>query len=680
MSDWFDELLESALGDNYGALGAPPLKLLKGYPSAARGQARPGHLSVDAKLREARAKFRARAKAAQSEKDVVAPVKTPKGQVVAPVKTPKGQVVAPVKTPKGQVVAPVKTPKGQVAAPVKTPKGQVAAPGAIAPKSRANQGAGNLIAPAARGRTVKQITGALNRSADARNNNVNVRLAGPDDEPTPDVVVPFTPNAQVWVTNQVLPIRGVDPATGGPGTPINWPDGTPAAGVYWLPKLNLAGALVPGLPGTKWQGDNPITRGRRQERNAGWMQSTAAQNMFGGPAWEWLIDYGKGLDQNGLMWAYPEPPSAAEPFGSRHYHTVHDHVDRDISDWDGHSARINRHAATFDWSNYPPSVQAPIYLWLNLWNPIGVSWSVQEAEIYRADLQDIATAGEPTSLPGAGWLCLDVLDAMQTGAHGFPVLVTANESGAAVLDKPAFTQFLADHPEWVPLLELGRNNAGMLAIINDLGARAGGKVYAPPPPPPPPPPPVEEEIPVEELPVDPFEPLPGEEPVDPFYDYYGPPGPGGSPLPGYDPYNPYGYPRDPYGGEFDLNWFTSDDFAPAAQEPYYEEPIAENGEEYFVDEDGNLWEFVEEDAGELVEELPAEELPANGWPDDAYGDGWLVLGEPPRLPPRLSSGPPRPPRPLPTPPRPRPRGPLLVGGGPGPDDGGPRLLPLCRFQ
>jgi len=129
------------------------------------------------------------------------------------------------------------------------------------------------------------------------------------------------------------------------------------------------------------------------------------------------------------------------------------------------------YGAVFDWSVFPPTIAAPIWLFLNLWDPADVGMALYAAEIYRADL----APGMPTELPGPAWLCLDVLDAIQTGAHGMPVLVREGR-----LDPNALGEFVRANPSWASVLSFGKRNGGALAIINDLGTRAAGTVHEEP--------------------------------------------------------------------------------------------------------------------------------------------------------------------------------------------------------
>lgn len=584
--------LDEALGDLYGALGAPPLRLLSGLPSAKRGEARPGHLSVDVKLRKKR------------QPDTA---KTGGNRLSPPNQADAGKAKAiPGLGIRARQPDTAKTGGNRLTQPSSADTGKSRPlPGGPAARGAGQRTGAQMQRASARGRTaVQRSSGALTRPTGRQGPAL---LSGPDDAPTGDLVIPFTANARVWVTNQLFPLRGLT-KDGAPGPQVNWPDGTPAAGVFWLPQLDLSVVFDPRIPSSWYQGTDPLTRKRpdgsdlRQQRGAGWVKTPDADAFFGihADAWEWRIDYGKGIDHNGFNTEWPEPPDV-EPFLSRYFYTLTDHVDRSISDWTGHTARINRWATSFDWSRFPPSVQAPVWLWLNLLDPSIVSWTSQEAEIYRADLQPIDSAGEPTALPGPAWLCLDVLDAIQTGAHGMPILVKAAPDGSAQLDRSALTSFLDAHPDWRPLFDTGTNSAGMLAIVNDVGARVGGTVYAPPEQPTIDTPPATPLQPTGDTgaPLDPFT---GEPIATPTGNYPYPTG-GGYPYPTDGGY-PYGA---GYGGDFDLTWWTAEDL----QQQELEQAELDQPAEDLVQVD----EASEAPAEDLVQiDDPAERLePSSSW-------------------------------------------------------------------
>lgn len=459
--------------DDRGALFGPGTGLLRGRPSQ-EGKLRPGRLSTAVALRK---KNGGGAVAMQKPPTLaVSPAAAAKAAGLIAL----GTSGAMQKPGGGAGLLKIGTGGAAVAPPLRTStKGGGAA---VAPPIRTGGG----ISTKGRGR------GGLPPGA------VRVRrgaLAGLDVG-LGDVIddVPFNGNGQVWVTTSSLPLYSVqiDPTEGIPegtrGAQMTWPDGTPVTGRFWLPKLDLSGAFDPRIPGTVDQDGDPRLRTLRggvkaiERGTGGWVETQAMKAYYGTRAWEYVVGWNcaipkeqaRGVISPGIV---PLPGnSGAAPFDVYWTDKI-DNTCQSINDWFGRTAYIQHYGAVFDWSKYPPGVAAPIWVWLNLFDPTGLSWVVADAEIYRADLQKIDVAGEPYELPGSAWLCLDVLDAFATGAHGMPQIV---DPVSGRIDPNGLAQFTANFPAWRYLLTYGRQNQAMLALINDLGAVAAGTVSVQP--------------------------------------------------------------------------------------------------------------------------------------------------------------------------------------------------------
>jgi hypothetical protein len=408
--------------------------------------------------------------------------------------------------------------------------------------------------------------------------------------------IPFNANGRVWVSAINLPLLGLDPRAGsaivstGYGgnqtvlVPFNWPDGSPCEGRFWFPALDMSATFDPTIAGTYLQGTDPRVldeagvKDVREMGRGGWRQTAAASNYYGTRAWEYVNDYfcsdGAKRARDVTPGYMPWPPNNGQPPFDVYW------VDavkacKDITNvWQGLDKEFRHWGAVFDWHRYPPSVAAPIWFWLNLGiDPAGIPFVSMEAEIYRADLQKIDIAGEPSELPGLGWLCLDVLDAFATGAHGMPQIIDP-ENGK--IDPAGLAAFLNANPAWRPMLSYGRTNQGCIAIINDLGAAGGGRVEIPPEPPAPEVPPAP--LPGLEPPPAP-EPAPAPAPDAGGYDAGGYVHPESSEGKGGGHYLPWNSGGAEAGDEYyaDPGW-TGDDWQPGDELT----PEAEAGDEYYA--------------------------------------------------------------------------------------------------
>lgn len=545
-------------GKDAGLFGKP-LQLLKGSPSAKRGELRPGHLSVAVTVAKKHGRSATEVDPTEHRApplpDVV-PIGQQHGQQV-PVTPGSGLnlPLVPVGQQRGQQV-PV-TPGSGLTLPLVPVGQQHGQPIPVGASSPADGGPGKggkgapYIAVGARWAGAPLVPAGQQRGAPAGVRllskgdvqtltrgaaMVGKRLAGLGD--VDGETVPFVGNAQAWVTVQKYPLLteyGSGSASSGvPIVPVNWPDGTPVMSSYWLPKLDLSARFDPVKLGTFAQGENPFTRvdaygkNYREQHESGWMRDTGESSrlLSGQTGWDWMVDFGQADDWNGQAPHWPEPMGKGRPPFDRllYLDGPYGGVGKGFSDWSGHDAWISHYIASFNWATYAPSTQAAIWLHLNLFDPTNANWTVADAEVYRADLQTFESGGEPYELPGAAWLCLDVLDAMITGTHGMPVMIRAD----GTIDQAVYTQFMVDHPEWAELLHFGKHGQGMLAIVNDLGAFAGEVVHVNPPAPTPTPTPT---------------PIPTTTPPDST------PPPGGDPRDPRDPYDPYGgyYPPPPEG-------------------------------------------------------------------------------------------------------------------------------------
>jgi len=415
--------LESAFGQD-SLLGAPVLRQLQGYPTKD-GRLRAGRLSTELRRATQAGKGRGSTKGRGATGGAFA--RRPRG-------TPSGGAARPM--PRG-------TPSG--AAARMPPR-----PGAGAPMAKG---------PIAPGRAGVQTFARTSRTA---------ALSGLED-------VPFKANGSVWVTVEELPLMTFGSrGTIRDGAQLLWPDGTPVVSRFWFPKLALPG-FSPIIEGTYDQGPHWSVRKGQQEAGAGaWFQFSLSDDYYGQPdqAWTWGVDYACGQ-----MPEAPLPKNRGDqPFHVLWTEEFHNKCQSVDNLWIGKTKFRWYFGALFDWSRYPATVAAPIWLWNNLFDPTNVSCVAFDAEIYRADRARVDTAGEPTELPGRAWLALEFLDAIVTGAHGMPILVGAD----GALDVAAFSRFKQANPQWAPLLTFGKTNQGMLAIINDVGAVPGTVVRSDP--------------------------------------------------------------------------------------------------------------------------------------------------------------------------------------------------------
>lgn len=248
---------------------------------------------------------------------------------------------------------------------------------------------------------------------------------------------------------------------------IYWPDGTPAESRIWLPALDMSQWFDPvryvneSMRGT--QHENRIQnyykdRAISAAGNFGWFPSGAAEQVFGSRAWEYIIDpqvAGNGIQPgniNAPRFAGFQPQDLVNA-GRAWLEPLPGGLTRE------------RFLASFDWSQYSPGVNAPIWLFLNVFPSVFTTWQKVPAHIYRYDLQP----GDPEDLPPLAWLCLDFLDAIHTGAHGFPVLVKLDAQGYPILDRQALADWLRT-PQGAPWERLIQDPIGnsMLAMIDDI--------------------------------------------------------------------------------------------------------------------------------------------------------------------------------------------------------------------
>lgn len=474
LSDLLDD--SGASGRGVSLLGSPP-KLLKGSPSEKAGQIRPGHLSVDAKLRKKRQ---------VKPMDQTKPVSTAK---LANDNTNKRRSTS----------APGSAGAGAGSGNTMQRRSVI---------TRTGGGRTNLFQQQRRRAPVPPVPPPPQNTSTRRR-----ALSGLGD-PTPqggnDNSIPFQANATVWVALEPVPLYGqqsisaADSSSAGAkpggefrGPQLVYPDGTPAMALFWCPQVNLeAVGFDPSIPGSWYQmrGD-PFARNEAGAR--GWIHAQASRDLFGPSSAGWTLacDYicTERTDR-------PSPPSDPDPLPDGHFYAVNTdqfsyHYDPPFGQgaavellknrcvsvgghWLGYNVTREYFACTFDWTGYPPSVAAPIWVWFFLApEATTIAWQVQQAEIYRADLQDVATAGEPKELPGRAWMDLNFLDAIQTGAHGMPQLITINPDGSASLDRNALAAFMQAHPDWASIMHLGLTNQGMLAIVDDLGSQGGAVVH-----------------------------------------------------------------------------------------------------------------------------------------------------------------------------------------------------------
>ena len=292
--------------------------------------------------------------------------------------------------------------------------------------------------------------------------------AGDEQAITNTPTGPELGNGFVWVTETAVPLQWpmyfLDDRGGRPS--LTWPDGTPARSRIWLPAVNMADFFDPvqyarGVNPWLAEWRNSVQRYASESTwGGGWSDSQAASEAWGGRAWSYVIPGWCRPGGVGAQAGNPNPP-AWPGLAWR----------EEIAHGRGYAAQdkcgtLRSLFASFDWSKENPTIRAYPWLYLNVANGAEwITWRKMPADLYRYDLQP----GDPTRLPPLAWLALDFLDAIQTGAHGFPILVKTGAGGGKVLDHAALSAFLQT-PEgaaWAPLI-LDPRGDSMLAIIYDV--------------------------------------------------------------------------------------------------------------------------------------------------------------------------------------------------------------------
>jgi hypothetical protein len=287
---------------------------------------------------------------------------------------------------------------------------------------------------------------------------------GGDDSTAPEGVPtgPEIGNGSVWVSDVAVQLQS-PMLWRNTRFPLAWPDGTPARSRIWLPAVAMQDWFSPvayvldSNPAVSRYGLNMQSEGL-------WVDSGAAAEFWGSRAWEYVIFPWEEPRRDPLS---PTPTGANSPpdwTGLDVQAQVN--AGRAIITRDVKGQPVTRLFNSFDWSTQNPTTRAYAWCYLNIQqNAWSIPWTKMPADLYRYDLQP----GAPARLPPLAWLSLDFLDGIQTGAHGFPILVKTGGGGGKVLDHAALDAFLQTPAgkEWAPLI-LDPRGDSMLAIIYDV--------------------------------------------------------------------------------------------------------------------------------------------------------------------------------------------------------------------
>jgi len=288
-------------------------------------------------------------------------------------------------------------------------------------------------------------------------------------------------NGAIWLASEQVPLTWYNP--GRPGVDgvrqgveqMVYPDGTPAMALFYLPRMDCSAVADPsaraGNPFSRYLGsarlgvlirvaawgseeyrisyhslNEPIEGGRAE---LGWRRgSEPAYGLWQEgelPADYWVLigtyECG-GLGYTVFNTDIPGLPPDGE--------AVYPGMCGDfVGGWGGDTAYRRWWLNHFNWAATAPNVAARAWVYLTL-GPIS-GFISQPADLWRFDMSGLAP--EKGTIPAKAWLDLNFLDAVYTGSHGMPQLITVT-GDTIKLDHGKLAAWLATPTgqAWKPLV------------------------------------------------------------------------------------------------------------------------------------------------------------------------------------------------------------------------------------